>query len=254
MFDQTSCDPETVITYIFAISICLAGIVSYFPQYYSMIKSEQIKGISEISLLIMNIAGATLAANAFILNYWRFHCYDTCSFWICTGRLLSLLQIFIGWIVVVPLYFIFIRFKIKGSQKRILSDIRYIMTYLIFVGIMILIGLVDKALDSNSAIFFRVAATILGILAAICSAIIWIPQIVRLIKTQNPQGLSLLMFFLQTPGNIMIIILQILYKQDWTTWIAYLVLFVEQLTIIIILLILKWRTRNVEPIILDVSG
>ena len=237
-----------------AIAICVGGTISYLPQYYSMITSKQIKGISEISLLIMNIAGATLAANAFILNYWRFQCYQNCSFWICTGRLLSLFQIFIGWLVVVPLYFIFIRFKIRGSQKRILSDIRYIMTYLIFVGVMILIGLVDKAVDNNSSIFFRVAATILGILSAICSAIIWIPQIVKLIKTQNPHGLSLLMFFLQTPGNILIIILQILYKQDWTTWISYVVLFAEQLAIIIILLVLKWRNRNnIDAVIINVS-
>jgi uncharacterized protein with PQ loop repeat len=50
------------------ISICFAGCVSYIPQYYSLIKSEQIKGISEISLLIMNVAGATLTANAFIFK------------------------------------------------------------------------------------------------------------------------------------------------------------------------------------------
>ena len=248
----TDCAAEPVYNYVLAILICIGGTVSYLPQYYSLYKSEQFKGISEMSFLIMNIAGATLAANSFILNYWQFPCYNNCSFWICTGRLLPLIQIAIGWFVCIPLYLILIRNKIKGSNNRLLSDIRYILTYLGFILVMVIIGIFEKNFAQNSSYFFSIAAIMLGIISALCSCLIWIPQIIKLIKHKDPRGLSLLMFFLQTPGNIMIIILQILYKQSWTTWISYLVLFIEQATIIVILLVLKWRSRNVQPIIFDV--
>lgn len=240
MFDAINCQAEPFYSYILGICLCVAGIVSYLPQYYSLIKSGQTTGISEISLLILNIGGATLAANSFILNYWKFECYDRCSALLCTANLLPLIQIFIGWIVVLPLYLIFIRFKIQTSKKRLLSDIRFILTYMIFVVVMLIFGIIEKVYIGNTN-FFKIAAITLGIISAICSCIVWLPQIVKLIKTQEAGGLSLLMFGLQTPGNIMIIILQVLYRQNWSTWIAYVVLLAEQGTIVIILLVFKYR-------------
>ncbi|ARF09971.1 PQ loop repeat protein [Indivirus ILV1] len=248
MFDAIDCQSEPIYSYILGICLCITGILSYLPQYYSLIKSGQTTGISEISLLILNVGGATLAANSFILNYWKFECYERCSALLCTANLLPLIQIFIGWIVVLPLYIIFIRFKIQSSKKRLLSDIRFILSYMIFVILMLIFGVVDKIYFGNTK-FFQIAAISLGIISAICSCIVWLPQIIKLIQTQEAGGLSLLMFGLQTPGNIMIIILQILYKQNWSTWITYLVLLIEQSTIVIILLIFKYRELRNQRII-----
>lgn len=245
MFDAvTTCDSEPLYAYILGLSLCIAGVLSYIPQYYSLIQSKQTTGISEFSLLILNIGGATLTANSFILNYWRFQCYENCSALLCTGNLLPLWQITFGWLVVLPLYFIFVRYKIQGSQKRILSDIRYLMTYVLFIASMLILGIVEKAFATNSSTFFQVSAIMLGVLSALCSCVVWIPQIVKLLRTQDPGGLSLLMFLIQTPGNIMVIILQLLYRQNWTTWITYVVLLVEQGTIVIILLVLKYREKH----------
>ena len=244
MFDAIDCVAEPLYSYILGIFLCIAGTISYIPQYYSLIKSEQTEGISELSLLILNIGNAALTANSFILNYGKFQCYQNCSAALCTGNLLPLMQITVGWLVVLPLYFMFVRYKIKKSKNRVLNDIRYIITYVVFIVGMMLFGIIEKTVSTDSSTVFHISAIMLGILAALCSCVVWIPQIVKLIQTQNPAGLSLLMFGLQTPGNIMIIILQMLYRESWTTWISYLVLFVEQLTIIIILLVLKYRARN----------
>jgi uncharacterized protein with PQ loop repeat len=245
MFDTiTSCDAEPLYAYILGLSLCIAGVVSYVPQYYSLIQSKQTTGISEFSLLILNIGCATLTANSFILNYWKFQCYENCSALLCTGNLLPLIQITLGWLVVLPLYFIFVRYKIKGSKKRVLSDIRYLMTYVFFILGIVILGIVEKTFATNSTTFFQVSAIMLGVLSALCSCVVWIPQIVKLLKTQDPGGLSLLMFLIQTPGNIMVIILQLLYRQSWTTWITYVVLLVEQGTIVVILLVLRFRERH----------
>ena len=89
---------------------------------------------------------------------------------------------------------------------------------------------------------FDIVAKVFGIFAAILSPMVWLPQIVKLIKTKDAGSLSLVMFLLQTPGNGVIITLQILYAQNWSTWITYIFILVEQL--IIVFLILYYRYQN----------
>lgn len=245
MFDAINCQSEPLYSYILGLCLCVAGVLSYLPQYYSLIKSGQTDGISEISLLILNIGSATLFANSFILNFYKLDCYDNCSFLLCSANLLPVFQILIGWVAVLPLYLIFVRLKIKNSRKKLLSDVRFILTYMVFVFIMLIFGLIEKIYFNNTK-FFQIAAYTLGIISALCSCIVWLPQIYTLIKTKESGNLSLLMFCLQTPGNIMIIILQILYRQNWSTWITYLVLLVEQGTIVIILIIYKIKENKNE--------
>jgi hypothetical protein len=54
------------------------------------------------------------------------------------------------------------------------------------------------------------------------------------------------MFLMQTPGNAIIIIFQILYHQNWTTWITYVINLAEQGTIVVILLIFMWRDWKIK--------
>ena len=248
LFDANNCVAEPLYTYVLATCLCIAGLVSYLPQYYSLIKSGQATGISESSLLLLNIGAACLAANSFILNFWKFNCYHQCSVLLCTGNLLPMFQIMIGWITVLPLYVIFLRFKIRESQNRIIYDIMYGIIYGLFIFIMVIVGITEENLSSDSRMFFNVSAQILGILAAIASAFVWIPQIYHLLKTKEQGSLSLLMFILQTPGNIMIVIAQVLYRQSWTTWITYVVIFIEQVTIVVILLVLRYKQRKTHQL------
>lgn len=155
-----------------------------------------------MSLLILNIGSATLSANSFLLNYWKFTCYDNCTFLLCTANLLPMLQIFVGWVAVLPLYLIFVRFKIQTSKKRVLSDIRFLLTYLIFVFVMLVFGLVEKIFFGNNTIFFHIAAITLGLISAVCSCFVWLPQIIKLIRTNEGGFLSLLMFCLQSPVTL----------------------------------------------------
>jgi uncharacterized protein with PQ loop repeat len=124
----------------------------------------------------------------------------------------------------------------------------YGLIYGLFIFIMVIVGVTEENLSSDSRMFFNVSAQILGVLSAIASAFVWIPQIYHLLKTKEQGSLSLLMFILQTPGNIMIIIAQLLYRQSWTTWITYVVIFIEQVIIVVILLILKYKQRNTQQL------
>ncbi len=237
-----SCESEPNSNIILGVLLCIGGIVSYIPQIYSLVKTKQSKGISEMSLLILCVGSSMLTGNTVILNWWKFDCYNYCTFWICTGRLLSLVQICISWFMVIPLYLIFLRYKIKESDRRAIYDLKYIFIYVVSLLLIIIIGIYEK--KSNNNTFFQISGRVLGILSAACSCIVWLPQIVELISSKEPGNLSLLMFIMQSPGNIVIILLQILYKQNWTTWVTYVVTFIEQTIIVILLLIYKYKTYN----------
>lgn len=238
------CQSEPILSIVLGLLICVGGVISYTPQYFNLVKTKQHKGISEFSLLLLNIGAASLAANSFILNWDKFECYDHCNFWLCSADLLSMFQIMIGWIMVFPLYLIFVRYKIKNSERKIIYDIIYVVIYILFILLMIIVGLTEKLLYQDTTNFFTISAKILGIFSAICSSVVWLPQIIKLIRTKQQGNLSLLMFIIQSPGNLTIIFFQILYHQNWTTWIAYVITLVEQLTIVIILLILMWKNKK----------
>jgi uncharacterized protein with PQ loop repeat len=248
------CQGEPVFSYVLGILLCIGGMISYFPQYYNLIKTKQHQGISEFSLLLLNIGSASLAANSFILNWWKFECYHHCDFWICSANLLSMFQITVGWLMVFPLYMIFVRYKVKNSERKIIYDIAYAAIYILFVLIMIIVGLAEKLSPIDSSIFFVISAKILGIFSAVCSSLVWLPQIIKLLRTKKQGNLSLLMFIMQTPGNAIIIFFQIIYHQNWTTWITYLITLIEQSIIVIILLIFMWRDRNqIDPDLAEIS-
>jgi uncharacterized protein with PQ loop repeat len=251
-----SCIVDPIIDYILGIAICIAGIVSYTPQYYSLItsSSEESREISEKSLFILNVGNACLAANSIILNWYKWDCYSNCNFWLCTAKMLPVIQITIGWIMVVPLYIIFIRLKVQNNRHRnrhCAFDLAYMLTYTLVIILILSISLGEK-LNTNDPVglsdvrtFFNVFSQFLGVASAVCACLVWIPQIIKLIKTKKQGSLSLLMFLLQAPGNLVIIFFQaIMYHQDWSTWFAYVITFVEQLIVVILILIYKYRTPN----------
>jgi uncharacterized protein with PQ loop repeat len=252
-----SCIVDPIIDYILGIALCIAGMASYFPQYYSLITSttEESREISEKSLFILNVGNAFLAANSIILNWYKWDCYSECNnFWLCSAKMLPVIQITVGWIMVIPLYIIYIRFKVQGNRHRgrhCAFDLAYILTYALVIIIVLAISLGEK-LNSNDPVglkdirgFFNVFSQILGVLCAGCSCLVWIPQIIKLIKQKKQGSLSLLMFLVQAPGNLVIIFFQaIMFHQNWSTWFAYVITFIEQLIVVVLLIIIKCKERK----------
>ena len=234
------CSTVPIYSYVLAMLLCVGGILSYIPQYYSLVKYRHQDGVSILSILVLNIGSTSLAVNALILNWWKFSCYSYCGAWICTANLLSMFQILINTVVVIPLFFLVSIFKIKNTRRCINSI--YFIIYIVYIGLILLTTLLQYYLNRPSLV---VTAWVFGaIIAPITSCIVWIPQIIKLIQEKTGGNLSLLMFLFQTPGNAIIIVMQILYHQSWTTWVSYLVTLIEQTIIVIILLLYKKRQRT----------
>ena len=252
---QWTCQLESPVTYALGIFLCIGGMVSYFPQYIALLRSKQEVAVSELSLLFLNIGSACLACNSLILNFYKFQCYHYCNFWLCSGNLLAFFQICVGWIIVFPLYLIFVcmQYKFRNisqtSYRKCFYELSYIIMYCVFLLVVVLLLAIEKFTYNNVNVF-DVIAYIFGIMSTICCSIVWIPQIIKLVRKKDEEGLSLIMFLIQTPGNAIIIVFQaILSSQNWSTWIAYVFNLVEQLIIVVILIVLKcvnWKRRRKE--------
>lgn len=128
-----------------------------------------------------------------------------------------------------------------------------------FVLIVIIISILEKTIYEHapSYTFFMGFAYVLGIISAGSSFIVWIPQIIHLIKYKESEGLSLWMFLLQAPGSLVVIVFQaIIYRQSIITWMPYAINAVEQFTVVGLLIWLKClnKTKNTRDNIDKVSS
>jgi len=90
----------------------------------------------------------------------------------------------------------------------------------------------------NNIDFFIVYANVLGIFSGIANGFVYIPQIYTLIKNKNNGNISIMMYVLQTPGNIINIIFQILYDSPISTWITYAICLIQQSIILILMMLM----------------
>ena len=220
-------------------AICLGGIGSYIPQFYNIIKYESVEGISEMCLVLMNIGLMCLTMNSLIYNWNYFFC-DSAE---CFSNLFPFIQIALSWFMVLIYYIIFITYKFKNRnnnnltkayKKRIFFGLHYVTTYLLFIIFVIALSLGEKVQGNLG--FFKPFADILGYSSAVMNSLVYIPQIYILYKNKSGGNVSMLMYIVQTPGNLVIIIFQIMFNSPVSTWITYVIVLIEQFIILFLLI------------------
>ena len=217
---------------ILGVCIPLGSVLTYIPQFHTIIKNKSVTGISELSLVLSNIGMMFLTLNSIIFSWNYFYCN-------CFSNLLPFFQILISWIMLLIYYIIFIFYKFKHNrknEKRILSGLHYCFTYILFAIFVTALAIGEKFETTNTNFFIRFA-TVLGFSSAIINSIVYLPQIYLLLKNKNSGSLSFTTFALQTPGNLLIIFFQAyLYSSPVSTWITYVVALVEQTLILCLML------------------
>ena len=214
--------------------ICLGSVLSYVPQFYNIIKYESVEGISEMCLVLMNIGLMCLTMNSLIFSWKYFSPFQPIN-------LLPFIQIALSWVMVLIYYIIFITFKFrKKKEERLLYGLHYVVTYLLFSIFVIALSLGEKIQGHDS--FFTIFATILGYTSAVLNCLVFLPQIYKIYKNKSRGNISVIMYILQTPGNLVIIIFQaVVYQSALSTWITYVVVLVEQLIILIMMAYYHYR-------------
>lgn len=234
---------------LIGIGVCLGGIIGYIPQFYNIIKYDSVHGISEISLVLANIGLMCLTMNSLIYS-WAYFFND----WV---NLLPFISIAISWLMIFIYYIIFITYKIQNkhkplssnslisspSTKRLLYGLHYAITYLLFIIFVVALSLGEKI--QGNMTFFIIFANILGYTSAVLNSLVYLPQIYTLWKNKSSGNLSLLMYLIQTPGNVIIIIFQaILYSAPISTWITYVIILLEQSLILFLILYYNYCYTN----------
>jgi uncharacterized protein with PQ loop repeat len=226
--------------YIIGIILSVGVIISYIPQYYSIIKNKSSNGINESSLFLLNVIYSTLLMSFSLQDYNKFKCFQSCDVMLCIGSILPMIQITISLLMVLFLYILFLYYKIRQSSNSLISDIQHFLKCWLYI---IVLGIICSVFhkDSHEALILG-----LGIISIICTIFLWVPQIYTLIKTKTNGSLSIWLFILQIPGNLLMIILQLLYKQDWTTWCPYLVSSIQQIIIIIVMIYNRYQSVRIH--------
>lgn len=225
-----------------ALTLCLGGIASYIPQYVALVRAGRADGVSEKSLFALICSQAALVLNSLILNWSAWSCYteSECGWWSCTTGLLSFFQITVNMLAAIPVWIIFLRFKIRDSQRTCIYDLGFALVFCVLVIVALVLSLVEKS--QHNLAFFDPFAHVLGGCSAALGVYVWIPQTWKLIRHRNTTGLSIWMFILQSVGGVIIVLFQaVLYHQSWTTWIGYVFVCVEQIGIVVILIVFKVR-------------
>ena len=239
---------RSIIGPILGFILGIGGVLTYIPQFRKIFKEGSVVGINELSLLIMNIGYMCLTMNSIIFNWNSFFCHNIK----CYFNLFPFIQIAISWVMVLVYYIIYISFKFRNTNQRVISGLNYFITYMIFIVFVIALATGEKLENRNPSKFFFVFANILGYTSAICNGLVYIPQIYTLLKAQNNGSLSILTFALQAPGNLIIIIFQsIIYLQPVSTWIIYVITLIEQS--IILILMIRFRNNLVYREIDDIE-
>ncbi len=230
--------------------LSISSILTYIPQFHIICKEKSVKGISELSLLIMNIGLMCLTMNSIIFNWSGF----TCDNPKCFLKLFPFVQITISWVMVLIFYIIFLVFKkpkesIRSGLIKFISTWFLFIIYIIFILFVVSLCIGEKFLNSHSEKFFYIFANVLGYSSAVCNGFVWLPQIFTLYVNKNNGKLSIIMFALQTPGNLVIIFFQsVIYLQPISTWITYVITLIEQSIILFLMIKYRHNIENVEII------
>lgn len=247
--------PILIVGSVVGVLLLIGNVISYLFQVVEIVKRKKADGISELSLILLNVGSFCLSLNSVIYNWSKWSCYtgggEGCNFWYCNAIMLPFFQILVSYLNCSIYYATFMKYKLKNSNDTtwlgVIKVILYMSLYLVFVIIVVIISIFEKVYNSGpqQTEFFYILAEVMGYVSAVCSSIVWIPQIVELLRLGHRGSLSPKMFITQAPGNVIIIVFQaVFFKQPVSTWISYVITCAEQTIILVIIAWYWYRDRR----------
>lgn len=239
---------------ILAISVGLvliAGITaSYVPQFISLIRAKSSAGLNWTTYLISILSSNCNLLNALLLHWETFICCRFVRFLTCNEDLLFFYQLAIGWVNLVPLYILILRYFPDSKRSRsfllaLLSFIAYLLLVLLGVTGAGLVLIWTTGPNSEEVSLLGEA---LGVVSALLNLVMWTPQIFTTWRNKTGGQQSVFMLLLQAPGAILVAVFQAFgYHSGITTYGPYICTGAQQFILMFQIIYYDYIMKEPEP-------
>jgi len=235
--------------------LIVGTVISYVPQYVSIIKMKSSEGLSYGMLSIALASGFLTAINSGILKWPNVICCHNHSLNLgqCLRNNMATEQLLAGLFCYILLYLLYLMYfrlgpdaelKARRRRTRLLAWITFFLIIFGATGLSILGGVLYYELNYTSTTVARYAQ-VLGIASSLLMVFQWAPQIYTTWKLKSQGSLSLGMLLLQIPGALLVVVYQgILNEADFTTWVPYLLGGMEQVVLVLMVIVYKYRAKR----------
>ena len=231
-----NCSKENSLTSIGVGAFIISAILlTYFPQYYKIVKNKSTEGISYFFLLLGNLSNFTNFFGSLLLNYQIIDCCSYISIGKCFNLLLPIYQMFTPWISIYILFIIFLIYDSSDGNEYKKAFIYFsLFTFfgVILLGIIGLILIIHFQTMHNHVNLF---GNVLNIISTITCIFTYLPQIIKTYKLKKLGNLSLISLAFQAPGSLIVFFYQtLLVHAPMTIGIPYLFSGLLQTTLFIL--------------------
>lgn len=254
---------ESNVGFGLGIFLILGVVISFLPQYYKIIKTKSVEGISHWSLGLNNISCFCALFGSFMLDYYILNdCYkDT----FCGRNIVPFLQLILIWLCMLIYYilyivyynrteteiyttegFLFMNYKFSKIKREAYYVYGFFAFYItVFLGAVSLTSVVLIANWENWEKHGILFGDMLNILAAMITSFFWIPQIYETWKKQDIGALSLATLVMQTPGSLLTFLFQVLISHSsWFIGAPYLISFILQTILLTMGIIFEYNKQK----------
>eukprot|EP01095_Lingulamoeba_sp_RSL-Kostka_P016111 TRINITY_DN7732_c2_g1_i1.p1 TRINITY_DN7732_c2_g1~~TRINITY_DN7732_c2_g1_i1.p1 ORF type:complete len:315 (+),score=37.46 TRINITY_DN7732_c2_g1_i1:36-980(+) len=246
---ESSCyESQEIVSIVLGICLTLGTSISYQPQQIKICWNKTSAGLSPSFLFLSLMFSMFSLANVCLLQWDKFQCCRYITFWQCNEGLLVIYQIaampinvLIIYACAIPFYKVQVphsmenetvekieAYKVSEKNKSILITS---VGFVIVGCISLLSGLLLLSFGYKSAIVQNFGL-LCGFFVVVAAIFQYTPQIFYTFKTKKVGSLSLLMLIIQCPGNFLVVLFQVLYSANFSTWLPFLVAGIEQIILI----------------------
>ena len=238
-------------------SLIMCGtVISLIPQLFRIVKLRSSHGISPFFVIVTTMRQLLGVLNVFCLHSADFFGMLQISPSRTIPRELTFGNLFLLWILYLPVVsLVFIFFDVKVRANRNADDIKrewklsvfiscsvVVITFLIFIPMMILVGIYGPA-SAPVLSYGRVVGTI-SALVTVCQ---YLPQIITTCRIKDNGSFSLVTLCIQAPGGTLNAIFMIFGNdEDWTTWLSTFSSAVQQWILLSIIVYYKIKRRSAK--------
>lgn len=248
-----------------SVVLTLGAVISYVPQYISLLRSRSVKGLSWLWLLLNCVASFCLLLNSITLRWKELICCNIVSAAGCQVILLGVYQIGSAFVCIYPIYIFYVHAVRRGDEKFLLPafverccrkpgtehwarNAFFIFSFAFALPLAVAAAVLTNATGKGVAtVSFGVA---MGVISSLATLIMWIPQVLYTYRARDGGSLSVLMLMIQMPGNLGSAFFQAIVEQtSITTYGPYLVSALFQLALILMIVFFYFRKlRHYKPV------